>query len=233
MKPLVRWTIGDVRPAGYECLAWSIEKFTQLYNVDVKICHNCDVEKLSNFPSEWLFDQRQEWIVKPEGVAWKLYPPRLSTNRHELLIDNDIIIEEKIKEIDDFFDSDCTLLLEDVTRNYGKFENHVPPNYQINSGIYGMPPNFNLAKYIDFYVGTEWEINAKGEYAESRTFDEQGLVAISLLNYKNFVIIPNTSVIICEREYKKGSGMHFIGLNRKKHHRPFQIFKTHRNKFYL
>ena len=233
MKPLVRWTIGNVKPAGYECLARSIDNFTNLYDVDVKVCHNCSVDNLKNIPSQYLYDQRQEWSIEPMGVAWKLYPPRLAPERHELLIDNDIIIEKHIEEIDKFFNSNCTLLLEDVTRCYGKFEKHVPPEYCINSGIYGMPPDFNLDKFIDFFAKTGWEVNAKGEYESSKTFDEQGLVAFSLLSHPSYVIIPNTSVRTCEREFEEGKGMHFIGLNRREHHRPFQLFKSQRNKFYL
>lgn len=232
MKPLVRWTIGDVKPAGHKSLELSIKKFTQLYDVDVVVCHNCDVASLDYLPQEILYDQRQDWKIKPVGVSWKLYPPRLDSTRHEMVIDNDIIIEERIEEIDRFFNSDSTLLLEDVTRTYGQFENYVPPEYCINSGIYGMPPEFNLQKYIDFYI-KKWEINALGEHSESKTFDEQGLIAISLLNYPSFAIIPETSVTICEREFKKSKGMHFIGLNRRRHHRPFQLYQTRRSKLYL
>lgn len=232
MKPLVRWTIGNVKPAGYDCLAISIENFKNLYDVEIVVCHNCDLSKINHLSGVNFYDQRQDWKIKPKGVSWKLYPPRLDLYRHELLIDNDIIIEEKIDEIDKFFNSDCTLLLEDITRTYGKFENHVPPNYCINSGIYGMPPGFDLKKYVNFYV-KDWELNATGQHSASKTFDEQGLVAFSLLNYPSFAIIPNTSVTICEQDFKKSKGMHFIGLNRREHHRPFNLYKTFRSKFYL
>jgi len=204
-----------------------------LYDVDVAVCHNCDPEKLEYIPRDYLYDQRQSWDIEPMGVAWKLYPPRLVQDRHELLIDNDIIIEKRVKEIDEFFDGDCTLLLEDVTRNYGRFDKHVPPGHRINSGIYGMPPGFNLDNFVRFYAGSGWEMNAEGEYAASKTFDEQGLVAIALLSYPSYVIIPTTSVTCCERDFVEGDGMHFIGLNRRFHHRPFQLFKTHRRRFHL
>lgn len=233
MKPLFRWTIGPVQPAGFECLKMSIDSWTHLYDADVLVCHNCEPENLAYIPQDWLYDQRQKWDIEPMGVAWKLYPPRIAPERHEILIDNDIILEERVEEIDRFLKSDCTLLLEDVTRNYGRFDKHVPPGHQINSGIYGMPPSFDFDKYVKFYVGSGWETNARGEYSESKTFDEQGLVATALLSYPSYVTIPNTSIVSCEREFVKAKGMHFIGVNRKRHHRPFQLYKSSRIKLYL
>lgn len=232
MKPVVRWTIGNVKPAGFECLKWSIESFLKLYDVSVVICHNCSEDNLKLLPNKYeRYNQLRDWEIKPEGVSWKLYPPRLFNENHELVIDNDIIIEKRIKEIDHFFENDSTLLLEDVTRNYGQYEAHVPENFKINSGIFGMPPLFNFEKYIKFYV-KKWEINALGEYAASKTFDEQGIVATSLLNYHSYSIIPHSSVSICERDFIESNGMHFIGLNRRDHHRPYRIFKSNRIKFY-
>ena len=96
-----------------------------------------------------------------------------------------------------------------------------------------MPPGFDLHKYVDFYCQSDWELNALGEHKASKTFDEQGLVAIALLNYSNYVIIPATSVTNCEKELTLAKGMHFIGLNRRTFHRPFALYRSINTKLYL
>lgn len=238
-KPLVRWTIGDATPQGYECLAESIRRFTGLYDVQPLICHNCDVEKLDFLGAVPKFDQRTLSGVgpKPAGVAWKLCPTRLAPERHELLIDSDIILERAVPEIDRFFNNDCTLLLGATGRTYGRFERHVAPGMCINSGIYGMPPSFDLQRFVDFYAGEGWEVNALGEHKENVTFDEQGLVAFALLSYRESVIIPHTSVTDCSRYLDdsdgKAKGFHFIGLNRWKRHRPYRLYRWRHTKSYL
>lgn len=230
MQPLVRWTIGPVQPDGFRCLQTSIEKLLNLYDVEPVICHNdlsqdqlYDLSKLN----VRLIDQSVDLpdTEKPIGVTWKLYPPRLDINRHELFIDNDLILEDHIRELDEFFTGDLTLLLEGQARHYGRFERHVPPNYKINSGLFGIPPGFDLGKHMMFF-GTKWEQNA-------HTFDEQGLVATSLLNYPRFCIIPSATITNCENGFKRGAGMHFIGLNRTVFHVPYRQYCCERIKFYL
>ena len=238
MLPIARWTIGSTTADGYESLRLSIESFLKFYEAEVVVCHNCPAETISHlcFGNIRLVNQQEiaeNSKIKPLGVAWKLYPPRLDIDRYEICIDNDIIFQEPVPEIQTFLNSDCTLLLQDRGRIYGKFERYVPPGFEINSGIYGMPPSFNLYKYVNFYCQNDWELNALGEYEQSKTFDEQGLIALALLNYKKYVIIPNTSVTNCERELIMAKGMHFIGLNRKPHHRPFKMYRNLKTKFYL
>lgn len=118
--------------------------FLEFYDVDVVICHNCDQNKLPKFVFQHqLVDQTEiakDSKIPPAGVAWKLYPPRTDRSRHEISIDNDVVFTERIPEIDRFLDGDCTLLLEGDSRTYGRFERYVPAGYEINSGIFGMPP---------------------------------------------------------------------------------------------
>lgn len=224
---LARWTIGNVKPRGYDCLIRSIESFLKLYSAEVVICHNCDVDRLpSEVLSYRLIDQRKLiGTSNPQGVAWKLYPSRLAPDQHEIVIDNDIIFEQSISEIDLFLKDDATLLLGETSRTYGRFEKHVPPGHMINSGIYGMPPHFNLQKFIDFY-GDEWQANALGEHKENFTFDEQGLVAMALLSHPRHFIIPATSVTNCELHLKDGFGYHFVGLNRRDFHIPYNLYRS-------
>lgn len=225
MKPIVRWTIGKVKPAGYDCLLHSIINFRKLYDVDIIVYYNgnqklhfCD----TNLGIQCI-NQSEIFGEYLHGVAWKLYPPRVNINCHELFIDNDLIIENRIEEIDYFFNNtDCTLLLEGLARNYGKFDNHVPKNYKINSGLFGIPPGFNLNKYIQFY-GDNWDSK----------FNEQGLVAMALLSNKKHIIISDTKITNCETKFKPSLGMHFIGLNRSDKHQPWVDYKLCKIPIYL
>lgn len=237
---IARWTIGPVSKAGFECLSLSIASF-QLHHPGAKIvvCHNCPRINLENivsrFPQIELFDQAayQDSQIAPMGVAWKLYPPRLFPDDHELCIDNDIVFVEPLKELEDFFEGNHTLLLEGSTRNYGRFERHVPQPYCINSGVYGMPPHFNFKKYLNFYVTSDWEQNAHGPHEASKTFDEQGIVALALLSYGRFVIIPEAILTNCERHLIHGKALHFVGLNRSQYHEPYRIFKSNFRKMFM
>ena len=229
MKPLAKWTIGETNHNGYECLAISIESFLRFYDFDVVVCHNCPKEKLPEYIQKYpLIDQKQHLKVgpKPKGVAWKLYPPRLDISKYEISIDNDLVINEKIALIDEFLNSKATLLLEENSRTYGRFDKHVPLGFQINSGLYGMPPNFDLEPYVKFYAGDAWEKNATGVHDKNETFDEQGLVALALLNHSSYFIISSDTITNCEHQLIQGKGHHFIGLNRRKHHAPFLLYKN-------
>jgi hypothetical protein len=229
MKPIARWTIGESTKDGYECLEMSINSLLNFYDFDIIICHNINIKKLPTFVKKFnLLDQSRYVNLKPKpkGVAWKLYPPRIDLNNHELSIDNDIVFNEKINEINEFLKCNKTLMLEDTCRAYGRFDKHINSKMQINSGIYGMPPKFDFESYVKFYSGNEWQKNAFYQHDKSETFDEQGLVALALSNNSNYIIIPNTTVTNCENNLIKGKGNHFIGLNRRRFHAPFRLYKS-------
>ena len=235
-KPLARWTIGNSTKDGYDCLLLSINSFLKFYDIEIAICYNCDKKKLPIELNQFtLIDQKKHLQIgpNPKGVAWKLYPPRLDKNRHEISIDNDIVFNKRINQIDQFFYSNTTLLLEDKRRTYGRFENHVPPGFNINSGIYGMPPGFDLESFIIFYAGNEWEKNALYEHDKNETFDEQGLVALALLSNKDYIIIPKETITDCRDTIVDGCGHHFIGLNREKNHGAFRVYKALQKKIYF
>lgn len=229
MKPLVRWTIGNSTPNGYESLLQSVINFRKLYDVDIVVCHNNHPEITDFAINGFKCIDQTKYNTKDIGVAWKLYPSRLGPTQHEIFIDNDLIIESHIDEIDQFLGSNSTLLLEGEGRNYGRFNNHVPPGFNINSGLFGVPPNFNLQKYINFF-SDNWQNNCSHS---SHTWDEQGLVAFALLSYEKHVIIPNTKITNCESNFKPAQGMHFVGLNRRKHHQPWNDYKYYKLPFYL
>jgi len=237
-KPLVRFTIGSVTKFGFDCLKRAIKQIQKLYPCDITVCFNCDKKHVKYLKKElnvFLFDQSVHLNddLTPMGVAWKLYPPRLDINRHEIIIDNDIILESTIDEIDDFLScDDHCLMLQGISRTYGRFEKHVPANLMINSGLFGLPPGFDFATYVKNHAGNNWEENATGIHSESVTFDEQGLVALILSNQKHF-LIPNTTITNCERKLMRGKGMHFIGLNRWKRHEPYSEWLMSQQKFHL
>ena len=240
MKLLIRWTVGNTSKAGFDCLRRSIYALQQLYSAQYVLCFNCNYRLIADngyaeFPGLTLHDQSQyvNCTPSPKGVAWKLYPPRLAPDIHELSVDSDLVIEKRVPQIDRFLESDSTLMLEDRARAYGRFERHVPPAFCINSGVYGMPPNFNLEKYIRFYAGNSWEKNATGIHDKNETFDEQGLIALALSDHQNKLIIPESTITNCEHTYQESHGMHFIGLNRRIVHDPFKIYLSKRSKLFL
>lgn len=224
MKPLVRWIIGPVKKQGFACLKESVKTFAKLYtNVDLMICHNQlknQVQELEEIGVP-LYSQHYTNGLVPHGVAWKLYPPRLRPLGYEIIIDNDILIKEKIPQIEEFFSSDATLIYEAGRPTYGQFAKFVPKTPYVNSGIYGMPPKFNFEKKIQFYSRTikEWSHSCKqGRY----TWDEQGMVAACLLNHPKHLLITLDQVTNCELDLIDNKlGIHFVGLNRYTKHKPW------------
>jgi hypothetical protein len=228
MNAVVRWTIGPVQPDGFDCLAASVASFAELYpGVERVVCHN----GLDDSRLQELVDLDVRLVCQSGGgvgVAWKLYPPRLDIARHELFIDNDLIVLEKVQEIDDFFSGEFALLLQGESRNYGRFDQFVPPSYNINSGLFGVPPGIDLDRYLKLY-GERWEENC---YNSSRTWDEQGFVAAVLTQHPHR-IVSNETIRNCELRYQPARGLHFVGLNRCRHHRPYREFKVSAIPFYM
>jgi len=223
---IFRFTIGNLNRLATRCLIQSIKQIKKLYDAEIYVCYNGMPPFHLNYLPIRIIDQTDfvNQLPTPIGVSWKLYPPRLTIDQHEIFIDNDLILNEKIPEIDHFLElNDHCLLLEEDTRTYGRFIKHVPANIYVNSGLFGVPPKFDFEKYVKYYItGKDWEKNAFGEYEESGTFDEQGLVALILGSQKHILVSKNT-INNCERLYSPAKGNHFIGLNRK-NFEPFKSF---------
>ena len=221
IKPLIRWTIGPCREEGIKSLFYSVRSFIELYpDFEYVICYNQIEEEC--LLSVKKLDERIRLInqndylnsfpIKPQleyQTYWKLYPPRLDITKHEINIDNDIIIFKKIKEIDCFLNEDAVLLYQGLHGLYGSYENSVPTGIRINSGIYGMPPNFIFKQNMP-----------KLQHNWQDKFDEQGIVASTLMNYKKHFIIPLTTIPIIEKNFEMKyflhdfcCGYHFVGVN--------------------
>ena len=224
---IFRYSIGPVKKQGFICLNESIKLIQKIYpSSDVFVCHNQLNSQQLNFLKKIknikLINQNElNFKLKPIGVSWKLYPNRIDNQAHEIFIDNDIIIKEKITEIDLFFNQkNHFLILEDEQRAYGQFDKHIKSDVLINSGLFGLPPHANFESFVDYYVN-EWQINSGYGHEFSKTFDEQGIMALYLMQQKDKIYISKNTLTKCETKFVEGKGFHFIKLNRKGFHEPF------------
>ena len=209
-KPTIRWCIGGyASEAGYQCLTQSIQQFMKFYGekFDRVILHNnCSEEQvafLRALPVR-LIDQTQHSDSKAVNPVWKITPPRIST-AHEIFIDNDIILHKHYPLIDEFLQNSFCFMTEGLLRRFGKYDDRVPVWYKLNSGFWGLPPNFDLDQLIQIEGGIE----------ASKWFDEQGLIALLLSRSREFRMVPRTDISICDDTFEPGNfGTHFVGLNK-------------------
>jgi len=212
-KPLLRWTIGPVSEIGFEILSHSIELFKSFRNnFDLLVCHNqLDKKRLAKLkemdvPLFCQDDYKYNLFFKPEGCGWKLYPPRLRLDAHEIIIDNDLILfnDEFLKK---FINEDCLLITESNGRRLGNFDSFVPDGVKINSGLIGLPPGFDFEKEIQ-----EMQI-ISGRQRFEGFFDEQGLVAAVVSKYR-YTLINLDEIWVCADQFKLAPvGIHFVRAN--------------------
>jgi hypothetical protein len=239
-KPLIRWTIGPVKEEGFSCLGKSVRNMKHLYpECDFVICYNqltrLQHERISELGVDLLDQSKYLDSLKyhPHGksVHWKLYPPRLNLDSHEICMDNDIILWKRVPEIDYFLSSkDTCLIYQGINRLYGSYDLNIPKLVRINSGIYGLPPNFDFRSKLKS-IQKKW----------SNRFDEQGIVA-SILCQESYCMIPLPYVPICEcwmssNDFKKTMdaflrnefccGMHFVGINYAEQNSFYNNFIKH------
>ncbi len=215
-KPLLRWTIGPVHPLGFKILKHSVHTFKKIYKneFDYIICHNQltnqqkEIINTINIPNYEQFHS-QEMEFKPHDVAWKLYPPRLAQDRHEVWIDNDVVIYDRIKELDKFLtEINSTFATTGLKRNFGRYDSNVPENLKLNSGFFGLPPNFDLSQKIK-----EIQKNDHKRFWSNR-YDEQGLVAFIITEFPKYYMIPLETISISLHKFVPASkGSHFAGIN--------------------
>jgi len=216
MKPLFRWTIGGrLCNDSIEILNQSIYLISKCYpEADAIVCYNgIEKSQLQKIKAE-LYEQHHvpEMEYPPKKEMWKMYPPRLRPEGHEIVLDNDVLIFSRIKEIDLFLSGNYTLMLRGRARAYGKYDHKVPQPHAINSGLYGLPPNFDLASKIKECCKEdkirEWE----------KWCDDQGVIAYSLFQ-TDYIIIEPDVILNYFPEYTHPlpfniKGVHFQGLNR-------------------
>ncbi len=238
-KPLARWIIGPVKPKGFDCLKEAIDSFSNLYpQFDLLVCHNqlTDQQRgnLEKFGVPLYEQSYTNGFCEPKGVAWKLYPVRLRLSAHELIMDNDLVIVKKVTQIDSFLNEDKVLIYEAGARSYGFFDRYVPKMYKINSGIYGMPPNFDMEGRIKGLFNQSGLKEWTNSCNQGRvTWDEQGIVAAALINYNKYIIIYLKDITNCELDLIKGNGYHFVGINRYTKHKPWKEWQESKLKVFL
>lgn len=236
MRPLARWTIGPVSDIGFEILDESVRSFTSIYpEFDCVICHNfIDEQKVNHLG---VATHKQEASTVPckltppsdseeeaSGCGWKLAPPRLRPEAHELWIDNDLVIRRRIEEIDEWLASpDSGLISEGLgrCRVFGAFDRFVPTGIHACAGLFGLPPGFDFYRSILFYM----------PYLDKGTlggYDEQGLTAAIVLNMPKCIMVPNTQCRIWEDHMPPMSqlpaAIHFVAANRKPWHRGWKSY---------
>ena len=214
-RKIIRWTLGDVHEDGLECLRVSIRFAKRIYpECERFVLHNTISHGRLRGIDANLVEQRhnEEVEYQPWREMWKLYPPRLDTGSHELVLDNDVIIWRRVPQLDEFWSGDHSVLLAGKARKYGKYDGLVPAGYVINSGFYGMPPGFDFASGIRDAV--KRDVSRKWEM----WCDDQGIVACCLTKENHVVVGPNTILNYFPEDRFELSyglcGVHFQGMNR-------------------
>ena len=254
-KPLWRWTVGACLQQGLDILAESIVKTTKAMGIDAfdwAICYNGLTRENLEFIRKSIGDRPiqlilQNWADCPindncqsprrkdgsfewngnrcGGTLWKVCPPRLRMNSHEIIMDNDIVILKKFPQIDEWLTQDKALVLEEPIRFYGRYDNLMPANEaNLNSGFMGLPPFYDFGKEIE----KNWFRN--GSLMNLTQADEQGLLVYTLNQHPNMRIKSSQVVEILNRDFKtKVTGneesVHFTQGNRMPNHYAWSKYK--------
>jgi hypothetical protein len=158
---------------------------------------------------DWLASRLDPGLA--EGVAWKFAPIRAFPDDHELALDNDVILWHRPATLEAWLAGDIPFLLaEDERRSFGAFDD-LCPVHGVNSGIRGLPPEFDLA-------GPLRAILERRPARLVREVDEQGLQVAALVQTGPVAFVPTADVTICSPfpphvPHLGRAGAHFVGLN--------------------
>lgn len=237
MRLAVRWTIGDVSPRGWESLRLSVYSALRLFGREPRyvICVNSlplseAKRRAGTLPVEVLWHEQTvaeipSWLrahlgaAMTEGTGWKLTPLQLFPDRHELSLDNDLVLWEQPAAMREWLRrSDATLMAEDVERCFGRFQSS-PVAGALNSGIRGLPPGFSYEAKLQAAMLDLEQLSGAPVQLTSE-LDEQGLQAAALSRDTPLLRVTTAEVSICSpfwpRNPELGScGAHFVGLNPK------------------
>lgn len=221
-KPILRWTVGNVSDQGLLCFRMAVKKLFRLYEdtFDYYCLHNSiDVNRLQflkDYPITFI-DQTShkndlDLPAVEKNPCWKLYPSRLDINRQEIFLDNDLILYRRLPAIDRFLSGESSFFItEAVARSYGAFNRINKRHHKINTGLFGIPPEFDFAAELN---ATVKKVNLPNWYTH---LDEQGCVA-NIFEQRKFEFVTLDQVYVCHPDfpYKVGQyGQHFVTLNRK------------------
>lgn len=248
MKPVIRWTIGSVKKTGYEILYVSIKKILSLYSneFDYFVFYNDinlnEIEKLKIKFKNIEF-VRQKWQDCPINLAmpnsidketkqklngsfWKICPPRIRKDAHEIILDNDLVFLKKPKIIKEFLSRiDKNLVVQDCLLYMGKYGKYINEKQGYNSGIIGLRPNYDFESELK----KEWNQSDDSEldYAE-----EQGLVTYTLLK-SDCLIASSEDFVGIHPEHVYLNSLSFDILDKMGigHHKKMDINKRARIRF--
>jgi hypothetical protein len=255
-KPLFRWTIGPTLPQGVHILIESVRMTLKAFGVDTfdwMICYNNipteNLELLKQgvkdkpihfFKQDWQTCPIEEECRSPQrddgsfewngnrcgGTLWKACPARMRMDTHEIVMDNDIVLLQKLKPIQDFLASkDKVLILEEPIRFYGRYDHLFPKSEPyLNSGLMGFYPGYDFGRAIR----NAWEHN--GRFTNISQADEQGLLMYALSQSPSVRIDKNLIVEILARDFQqkptgKEGGIHFTQSNRLPNHRAWGLYQ--------
>ena len=239
MKPLIRWTFGMVEKPGLEVFQMSVKRFRAIYpEFDCVICYNNlrenHLEILKNMGVD-LYEQKPSdldypltsvesplgWKGAMPGWGLKLCPPRLRPESHELWVDNDILIRERLPEIDQWLNSEVPIIAKGYRYNagyYGVFADCIDENKNCSAGFFGLPPNFDFESAI---LERCYRV-LRGEPLGH--FDEQGLVT-SIVTNRDHIVADNVKIIKEPVSKPLPKALHFIATNRQPTHDIWRDFK--------
>jgi hypothetical protein len=148
-----------------------------------------------------------------DGVAWKLAPLRAFPGRHELSLDNDVILWSIPRAVEQWLsstDPTASVIAADTTPAFGQFA-ELCGSEPRNSGIRGLGPALDFEAAIANLL--------RVHPAQLKTeLDEQGLQVAALKATGDFFVVDMADVTICSPFYPHNSelgrcGAHFVGLN--------------------
>src|SRR5690625_1067693 len=228
-KLCIRWTIGDVSPAGFEALGLSIRGARSLFGADalyaigVNTIPVSEVQRRAGELPPWLrwVEIRREPAEflragldhdMAEGTGWKLIPPRLFPGMDELALDNDVILWRMPAALRQWLEGgrrEC-VIAEDVAEGHGRFGALCGPEPR-NSGIRAIPVDFD-------FEGALRAVLAECPGPLESELEEQGLQVAAVSHGRAPLLVRAEEVSICSpfppHQPGLGScGAHLVGLN--------------------
>lgn len=255
-KPIIRWTIGCCLPQGLKVLRESMRSAKRIFGDHCRyfVYYNQLEDAALDFCTDvipTITIKKQDWADCPfpnqptatcfvdgrylrntricNGSLWKLCPPRLDMDCHEIHMDNDLILVRMSKKIKNFLSNNIPLVLQDKVRFFGRYD-HLFDKSVIgyNSGLVGLPPSFDLkTKLINLWQEQGRPTNIS--YAEEQAFvckvltenkhiliENKELVEFSADGF--FVLNAKRTIDHIPYEYTgREIGYHFLEVNRLPH----------------
>lgn len=232
---LARWTIGPVSSIGKDILRESVSYFARLYpEFDRIVCYNhIEPAELYGIDADLHEQTSSIFSLRPpddnpeeaSGCGWKLCPARLRPDEHELWLDNDLVICQRLPSIECWMtERSVAIISEGLQRKrmYGEFDQFVSSELHVCAGLFGLPPGFDFQEKILFYM--RFATKPLGGY------DEQGLTTAVITNSDEWILVPLSELCIAEDHVPfpdmLPSAVHFVGANRKPWHRGWKSYKS-------